>query len=78
MIGHLDLMLAELMLGDEQVKLVEQAKLKYTCASLMIDKGLYQDAFVMESEGALDAAEVIEYIGLTDTANKLREMHSDI
>lgn len=75
MIGQLDLMLAELNLGEEQVRLIEQSKLKYTCASLLIDRELYQESILMECDGAMDAADVIEWIGLKESAEMLRGLN---
>lgn len=72
MLNAVDLMLAELTLDDEHIKMVIQSYNKYLCAHRLISRGMYPEAFMMESEGAYDIANVMEYIGLKDTAQKLR------
>lgn len=76
--GHIDLMLAELALPDVQVAILNRAKTKLECANRLIDKQMYPESLALETDAIFDMAEIVEFLGLKETADSIRSAYSDI
>ncbi len=76
-LGHADLMLAELDLPDTMVAVINRARTKLECADRLIEKGMYTESRALESNAVFDLAEVVDFLGLHNAANDIRVAYSD-
>lgn len=75
---HADLMLAELDLPDVQVAMINRAKTKLLCSGRLIEKGLYEESRALENDAVYDLADVVDFLGLSDIADSIRNTYASL
>ncbi|KKM25863.1 hypothetical protein LCGC14_1590720 [marine sediment metagenome] len=75
---HVDLMLAELTLPDTQVAILNRAKTKLECANRLIERHMYPQSLTLEVSAVFDLAEVVDFLGLHEVADKVRATYTEI
>ncbi len=76
--GHIDLMLAELKLPDVQVAILNRAKTKIECATRLVEKQMYPESLLLEVDAVFDLAEIVDFLGLHEVADKVRSTYAGL